>query len=66
MLSSVKQAIDSLPEKDFSEFYQEYIISTQDRIINHDLDLASRVFHNVEDVTYLIQGLNTLTEELKK
>lgn len=66
MLSSIKQTIDNLPDKDFAEFYQDYVIETQDRIIEHDLSLAGRAFQNLEDVTYLLQGLNALTEELKK
>ena len=66
MLSSVKQSILDLPQEDFGEFYRRYVIDSQDTIINHDLSLADRVFKSISNVTEIIQGLNIISEELKR
>lgn len=65
MLDVVKQTIESLPDKSFGEFYQNYISDLEDSIIEHDMKKASSTFHSIEDVTDIIKGINKLTEELK-
>ena len=66
MLQTIREAIDNLPDKSFSEFYQDYVISSQDAIINYDVSIAEKHYTSLEDTTKLLKGLNTLTEELKK
>lgn len=65
MLKTVKQCIEDLPEKQFEVYYQEYVQSIQDKIILHDIHIASHDYTSIEDMCQLIAGLNTLTEELK-
>jgi len=66
MLATIKQAIEELPSTDFGEFYQTYIEKSQDSIIDHDVNRTSKLFTNIEDLTSAVQGLNILTEELKR
>lgn len=65
MLIAIRNAIAMLPNKSFGAFYQDYIRNSQDRIISHDIRVASNQFTSIEDTTNLLKGLNTLTEELK-
>ena len=43
MLQTIREAIDNLPDKSFSEFYQDYVISSQDAIINYDVSIAEKL-----------------------
>lgn len=66
MLQTIRDSISNLPDKSFSEFYQEYVRSSQDSIINHDISIVAKQYTTLEDTTQILKGLNTITEELKK
>lgn len=65
MLNSIREAIKELPELEFSEFYQEYVRTMQDKIIDHDIQLARHDYTSLEDAIQIMSGLNDITEELK-
>lgn len=65
MLEDIRKAIEDLPETEFSEFYQEYVIAMQDSIINHQLADMQHQFSTVEDIPELIKGINKLSEDLQ-
>lgn len=64
MLSTIKEAVNNLPSKPFSEFYQEFISHVEDELIEYDMKKANSSFHSIEDVTDIVRGINKLTEEL--
>lgn len=64
MLESIKNTIDTLPDISFGEYYQQYVIQTQDVILDNMLNIADKQYTDIEDVTELIKGLNKLTKEL--
>ena len=66
MLQTIRDSISNLPDKSFSEFYQEYVRSSQDSIINHDISIAAKQYTTLDDTTQILKGLNIITEELKK
>ena len=66
MLEDIKQVILSLPDKDFATFYQDYVVKSQDSIIEHDVNLATKDYTSIEDACQVIRGINKLTEELKQ
>lgn len=65
MLDDIKQCIRTLPNVDFSEYYQQYVKQVQDSILDNDLLQASHCYKMIEDTPKLLSGLNILTEELK-
>ena len=67
MLQTIRDYIETLDSKpSFGKYYQQYVKSVQDSIVNHDVALASREFTTIEDTAEVIKGLNALTEELKR
>lgn len=66
MLETIKQCINNLPDKSFDDLYQEYIVETQNRIMNHQLNIDSHRFRSIDDINTVLKDLNKLTEELKK
>lgn len=66
MLETIKRCIDNLPNELFEDVYQEYIVETQNRIMNHQLNIDSHRFRSIDDISTILKDLNTLTEELKK
>lgn len=66
MLETIKQAVEELPNETFGEYYQKYVMQSQDSIIQHDVSFAGHQYHSLEDIPQLMQGLNTLSEELKR
>lgn len=66
MLATIKTAIANLPDVDFEDFYQSYVEHSQDSIIDNDIERSSKLFTGINDLTEVLQGLNTLTEELKR
>lgn len=66
MLQIVKEYIEDLPEEDFKDFYQKYVVNLQDEIINRDVQRASKLYNRIEDMAPLVSCLNILTEELNR
>lgn len=64
MLELIKNTINTLPDISFGEYYQQYVIKTQDAILDNMLNIAGKQYTDIEDVTELIKGLNKLTKEL--
>lgn len=64
MLSSIKDSLASLPEEDFGQFYQHFVMESQDKIIDSDLRVAYSHYSS-NSLLGIISGLNELTEELK-
>ena len=65
MLETVKHLIQTLPDKDFSEFYQEYVIEIESKITDYNIEEIRKQNIDIKDLPYLIEGINSLTEELK-
>lgn len=66
MLTTIKQYISNLDDTDFDTFYQDYVVSVQDSIVNHQMTVDSKKFTNIESITSLFKSINTLVEDLKK
>jgi hypothetical protein len=66
MLATIKETVSNLPDKPFSEFYQDFVLSSQQSILNHDIKLAFKGINSIEDTLSIMSGLNKLTEELNK
>lgn len=66
MLRSIRECITNLPQKNFDEFYQDYITQIQDSIIEHEVVQTYSKLDQMEDELTIIEGLNELTEELKR
>ena len=65
MLDMIKNCICSLPDKQFSEFYQDYVMKSQNRISEHRLAIDSHRFRSIDNISIILSGLNAMTEELK-
>ena len=65
MLETIKHTIQSLPNKDFSEFYQEYVLEVESKITDQSIKEIGKQNISIKDLPYLINGINSLTEELK-
>lgn len=66
MLQEIKSYIEEISDdKDFGQFYQEYVRSCQDKILTENIRSAESNFATLEDTTAVIQGINNLTKELK-
>lgn len=66
MLNTIKEYIKSIPDKTFDTLYQEYVISVQDNIVKHQIEVDSHKFTTIDDINAVMKDLNALTEELKK
>ena len=66
MLETVKHLIQILPDKDFIEFYQEYVLEIESKITDYSIKEIGKQNTDIKDLPYLISGINSLTEELKQ
>ena len=66
MLQIVKDYIEDLPQDKFEDFYQQYVSHIQDEIINKDIQRASKLYTQIDDMAPLVSCLNILTEELNR
>lgn len=66
MLTTVKSSIRDIPNISFAEYYQQYIKSVQDTLLDKITKDVPRNFDSIDDLPILINGINALTEELKK
>ena len=65
MLNDVKELLQNIKNQEyFPEFYQRYVASIQDKIINDDVLLASTTFTSFKDINVILADVNKLTEEL--
>lgn len=65
MLETIKQEIDRLPDISFADYYQQYVITMQDQIMDYHLSLVKHQFNTIEDIPELIKGINKLSEEMR-
>lgn len=66
MLPTIKRCIQELPETEFSDFYQDYIMESELRVRSHRVKLDLHRFTSVDDIHIILNGLNKMTEELKQ
>ena len=66
MLTTVKSSIRNTPDISFAEYYQQYIKSVQDTLLDKITKDVPRNFDSIDDLPIIINGINALTEELKK
>ena len=64
MLQTIKKYIEDLPDKNFGEFYQEYIMKVEDDIVNSDVRSAELQWAGASSANEILSGINMLTEEL--
>lgn len=65
MLETIRNCINNLPDKDFPELFQEYVIESEQRATKHRINIDSHRFTSIDSITAIIAGLNQMTEELK-
>lgn len=65
MLNTVRSYITDLSDKQFSEFYQDYVMQSQNRISEHRLAIDSHRFRSIDSISTITSGLNDMIEELK-
>lgn len=66
MLTTVRSSIQDIPDISFAEYYQQYIKSVQDTLLDKITKDVPRNFDSIDDLPIIINGINALTEELKK
>ena len=64
MLQTIKDYIANMPDKDFATFYQEYVLSIQDKIVDNDAKLLESRWKGDKSTSEILAGITTLTEEL--
>ncbi len=65
MLDTIKEELNNLDDVPFKDFYQDYIVGIQQNIMTNDMRKANYTFNSIDDVSYIIKGLNKLVEGLK-
>lgn len=57
MLETVKHFIQTLPDKDFEIFFNEYLMSVQDRGLDDEIEITLKNLHSdVLDIERLVQN----------
>ena len=62
MLQTIKSCIEILPDKSFSEFYQDYIIQSQNKISDHQINVDKHRFTSIDNISSIMSGLNERTQ----
>ena len=65
MLDQVKKSISELPNITFEEYFQNYVLSLEDSILYSSVLQISRENKTLDDIPYIIEGINSLTKELQ-
>ena len=65
MLETIKKCIEDLPDKSFPDYYQEYVMEAEQRVMQHRINIDSHRFVSIDNMSDIIAGLNQMTEELK-
>lgn len=60
MLSTIKQALNTVPDVPFSEYYQEYITCMEDLILSKEVHSVEKNVFTLSDITKLMKELNKL------
>jgi len=68
MLSSIKAKIEEVEDLSFAQFFQEYVMTLQDTIINRQIRNAIDCVNQVEDINNIEASVavmcNRLTEDM--
>ena len=68
MLSSIKAKIEEVEDLSFAQFFQEYVMTLQDTIINKQIRNAIDCVNQVEDINNIEASVtvicNRLTEDM--
>lgn len=54
MLETIRKAIDELPKESFTEFYGQYVMDTQDRLINQEIELSDDTKFNFKNTVQIV------------
>ena len=65
MLDQVKKSISELPNISFEEYFQGYVLEVESKVSDYSVNEISKQNVTIEDLSYLIKGINSLTEELR-
>ena len=65
MLDQVKKSISELPNISFEEYFQGYVLSLEDSILYSNMIQISKQNKTLDDIPYIIEGINSLTKELQ-
>ena len=64
MLELTKKKLKEMPDKEFSSYFQEYVMKVQDR----NIDTEMRYFSKMNSLTPIkvIQSMNSVVKEMKE
>lgn len=64
MLELTKKKLQEMPDKEFSRYFQEYVMKVQDR----NIDTEMRYFSKMNSLTPIkvIQSMNSVVKEMKE
>ena len=66
MLQAIKEEISALPIESFAQYYQRFVVSAQDSVLDAIIAKAeSEVQDDFTSTTDMIRNINILAEELK-
>ena len=67
MLQTIKEQIKNAPSVTFGDYYQTFVIESQNRIIENSMSMAKyKVPESIDGALDLIANMNKLSEELIK
>lgn len=66
MLDQIEKAINNLPSISFEEYYTNYVNSTQDKLIQHEVNHASSFIYGAKSIATLEKSVEKLLEGMAK
>ena len=64
MLQTIKNCIINLPQESFGAFYQRYVASCEDSIVDSDVRAVESEISSLCKIPELITSINELTDSL--
>ena len=64
MLSNIKAKIEEVEDLSFAQFFQEYVMTMQDIIINKHIRAIASQVKNIEDLTDVDNAVSVICENM--
>ena len=63
MLDSIKEELKAVNDLSFNEFFQQYVMAMQDKLINDHIKVISHYIHSIDDINGFDKSISNICEE---